>query len=74
MGRERVKSSVQLFSDHNKSLLAAEQERVLIDHRLHDILQVRSHRFEAQHVSELDGKKCWPPADGQILAVHAVEF
>lgn len=67
-------SGVPLFSDHNESLLAAEQERILIDHRLYDVLQVGPHRFEAQHVGEFDGKERRPPADGQVLAVHAVEL
>lgn len=61
-------------SDHHERLLAAEQERKLIDHRLHDILQIRAQLLEVAHVVELDLDQRRPPADRQILAVHAVQL
>lgn len=69
-----VTSNFLLISDHNECLLTAEQERILIDHCLHNVFQVGTHRFEAQHVGELDGEESWPPADRKVLAVHAVEL
>lgn len=38
-----VATSVPLISDHNESLLAAEKERILIDHGLYDVFQVGAH-------------------------------
>lgn len=41
-------------SDHHNRFFAAEKEWVLIDHRLHNVLQIRPHLFETSHVAEFD--------------------
>jgi hypothetical protein len=56
VGMGRVDLEISLISDHDECLLAAKQEWILIDHRLDNVLQVGAHRFEAEHVSELDGE------------------
>jgi len=58
--------------DHDKGVLAAEQIRELVDHGLDNVLQIRTQLLEVAHVGEVDGNECGPPADGQVLAVHAV--
>lgn len=58
--------------DHDKGILAAKQIRKLVDHCLHNILQIRTQLLEVAHVGEVDGYECGPPANGQVLAVHAV--
>lgn len=69
-----IGSRFQLFSDHDECFFATEKEWILIDHRLHDVFQVRAHRLESQHVGELDWKERRPPANRYVLAVHAVEL
>lgn len=61
-------------SNHHECFLATEQEGKLVDHSLHDVLQIWAHRFEAHHIGELDRQQRRPPADRQILAVHAVKL
>lgn len=61
-------------SHHNKGLLPAEQERVLVDHGLDDVFEVRPRHLEAAHVGELHRQKRRPPAYGQVLAVHGVQL
>lgn len=61
-------------SDHDDDVLVAEEERVLVDHRLDDVLEVRPHRLEPAEIVELDRQECGPPADRQVLAVHAVQL
>lgn len=45
-----ISSTHPLASHHNESLLPAEQERVLVDHGLHDVLEVGPRHLEAAHV------------------------
>lgn len=61
-------------SNHDKRLLAAEQERILVDHRLHNVLQIRPQLLKVHHIGEMDWNQCGPPANGQVLAVHAVQL
>lgn len=60
--------------DHDESVLAAEQIRELVNHCLDNVLQIRTQLLEVAHVGEVDGNECGPPADGQVLAVHAVQL
>lgn len=45
-------NSVRL--DHDKGFFAAKQERILIDHGLHNVFEVGTQLFEMAHVGELD--------------------
>lgn len=54
--------------------MPAEQEGVLVDHGLHDVLEVGPRHLEAAHVRELHRQERRPPADGQVLTVHRVQF
>lgn len=47
---ERAQASATL--DHDEGLLAAEEERVLINHGLHQVLKVRPHVLKLSHVAE----------------------
>lgn len=58
--------------DHHDLFLSAKEEPVLIDHGLDDVLQVGSHGLKLAEVTELVLEEGRPPANGQILAVHAV--
>ena len=62
----------RLVLDHHDLLLAAEEEPELVDHHLDDVFQVRPHGLELAEVAELVLKQGGPPADGQVLAVHAI--
>lgn len=68
----RLVRMVHIGSDHYKSFFAAKQERVLINHGLNDVFQVGPKLLKVAHVSEFDRYERWPPANCQILAVHAV--
>lgn len=63
-----------LLSDHHKGLFAAKQKRKLVNHRLDNVLQIRSQLLKVTHVGELDGDQSGPPANRQILTVHAVQL
>lgn len=63
-----------MISNHHHLLEATEEEPVLVDERLHHVLQVWPHCFKFIEVTKLVLKQGWPPADCQIFAVHAVNF
>ena len=54
--------------------LVVKKDTELIDHHLNRLFQMRPHPFKHHHVTEFQWKESGPPADGQVLAVHAVEF
>ena len=60
--------------DHDNLVFAEEQEWKLIYHGLNGFLKMWTHHLESHHVGELVGQQRGPPADGQILRVHAVGF
>lgn len=60
--------------NHDKCFFATEQKRILINHSLYDVFQIWSQLFEMAHVGEFNWNQCWPPANSQVLAVHAVQF
>lgn len=63
-----------LSSDHDEGLPPTEEERVLVDHGLHDVLEVGPRHLKPAHVRELDRKQGRPPAYRQVLAVHGVQL
>lgn len=60
------------LSHHYDFVFAEEEERELVDHGLDCVLQMRPHHFESAHIGEFEGQQRRPPADGQVLRVHAV--
>ena len=65
---------LSLHSHHHDLLEAAKEEPVLVYEGLHHVLQVRPHRLELVKVPELVLEQGRPPADRQVLAVHAVHL
>lgn len=63
-----------LVSNDQSIRLVIEKNTELIDHHLDRFLQMRSHPLEHHHVAELERQQGRPPADGQVLAVHAVQL
>ena len=61
-----------LHSHHHNLLLSTEEESELINHGLHNVLQMRPHGLELAEITELVLQQGGPPTDGQVLAVHAV--
>ena len=60
------------MSDHHDLLLTAEEEAELVDHGLHNVLQMGPHRLKLAQIAELVLEQGRPPADGKVLAVHTV--
>lgn len=64
-----------LISDHDIIFFPLKQEWKLIDHSLDDVFNMWTLRLELCNVWELQCvKQSWPPADGQVFAVHRVQF
>ena len=60
--------------DHDYLIFSEEKKWELIYHGLNRFLKMWTHHLKPHHVGELVGQQCGPPADGQILRVHAVGF
>ena len=60
------------MSDPGDLLPVAKEEAELVDHGLHNFLEVWSHGLKLAQVSEFVPQKSRPPTNGQIFAVHAV--
>jgi hypothetical protein len=60
------------LSDHHDIFLTTEKEPELVDHGLHNVLEVRPHGLEFAQIAKLVLQQGWPPADGKVLAVHAI--
>lgn len=64
---------VVLESDLEDLFLVTVQEAKLVNHGLHRVLEVWAYTFKHAHVVKLERQQGRPPANGKVLAVHAVE-
>lgn len=64
---------VVLESDLEDLFLVTVQEAKLVNHGLHRVLEVWAYTFKHAHVVKLEWQQGRPPANGKVLAVHAVE-